>query len=486
VLRRVTTTGTTALMSDERAVTGGWPLMAGFGVSGSRTAIPDYVSGGRMELVLRDRWTVTGRIPLGTLGVSEVAMSGPYTLYSIPPAVGGGSSTIRWSNVSGRTQLVTTAGTAHIAQDGSLSAYQTTDGWVWLRDENAPPSRTNPVRVMRPSGTSVAARTHALWLSAGHLVVEVGTTLLVTDLARRTTRAIASPWVCDQMTGSVLACRDLGARRILTLDTSAARLAFRTVPGATLSSDPWWTPTAFAGRLLVAPLGIDPASGGTTTMSVAALPPANRDVSPTRVLGPMSPYGNVVSGSKGVAFGWCPTGSFTDPVTSYTLTLRGPSGKVVRTWKGSAPDGEIRAGCWWPFPPTAIGTYRWTLTGRSAYGAVRDARGTGVATGTLRVIRMVPTAITVAAPGQVVAGASATITARLVLTGGRVPVPGHRLDLYRKIGGIHWVRVATATTDRNGYAVWHVAAGATSRFQVRHEATITRSESQSAVVTIRG
>ena len=485
VLRKVTPTGTTALMSDQRAVTGGGPLGAGFGVSGSRTAIPDYVADGRMELVLRDRWAVTGRVPLGTLGVSEIAMSGPWTLYAVPPATGGAPYTVRWTDAYGRTQLVTRAGTTHIAQDGPLSAYQTTDGWVWVRDENAPASRTNPVRVMRPAGRSVAMRTQAIWLSAGRLVVEIDGSLLVTDMARRTTRSIASPWTCDQMTGHVLACRDQTAGRVLTLDTAAPRLVFRAVAGATLPGDPWWTPTAFVGRLLAAPSGTDPATGATTTIRVAALPTANRDSTPTRVLGPLAPTGNVVSGSKVVAFGWCPAGSFTDPVSSFAITLRGPSGKVVRTWKGSAPDGAIRASCWWPFPPTALGTYRWTLTGTSAYGAVLDAKGTGAATGTFRVVRMEPTAIPVTAPARVVAGTSATITARLVLQGGGAAVPGHALGLYRNVGGNHWRQVATATTNRSGGVAWHVKVDGTTRYQVRHEATITRSQSASVIVTIR-
>jgi len=397
VLRRVGPTSTPVVFTDTRAVETLWSGPdPGYGISGTRTAIPEYIgTTARQQIVLRDGARITGRVPLGSAEIEAMASSGAYTLYATR-AAGALFSVVRWTGPDGVAHLVTKTGTTNLAQDGSLSAYQTPDGWVWLRDESAPVSATNPRKVVRPPGTSAASRTSRIWLSGGELVVSyyrndrfpVGDRLIVADLARRTSRDISVAWSCDDMTGHVLVCRDLDTGLVATLDIGARTLAFRTVVGATLPVGARFDPElTFVGRLLARASTIDPHEGWATTMTIAALPLPNRDVSPTRVLGPWNATGTTLARGRTAASCWVPVWSLTDPASAFTVTLRDPTGRVVRTWHGTSPDGVIRGVSWCASPTAMTGTYRWTLTGRNAYGPIRATLGNTLPTGTFRVRR---------------------------------------------------------------------------------------------------
>jgi len=397
VLRRIGSTSTPVVFTVTQAVGVWYSGRTSYGVSGSRTAIPEYVgSETRRQIVLRDGAKVSGRVPLGSAEIRTIAMSGAYTLFATDGAADPISSLVRWAGPDGVTHLVTKSGTTKLAQDGSLSVYQTPDGWVWLRDENSPVSATNPRKVVRPPGKSAASRTSRIWLSGGELVVSyyrndrypVGNRLLVADLARRTSRDIPVAWLCDDMMGHLLACRDPGTGGLATLDVGARTLAFRPVVGATLPVGARVAPElTFVGRLLARASTIDPHEGWATTMTIAALPLTNRDVSPTRVLGPWNATGTTLTRGRTAGSCWAPVWSLTDPASAVTVTLRDPNGRVVRTWHGASPDGVIRGVSWCVSPTAMTGTYRWTLTGRNAYGPIRATLGNAAPTGTFRVRR---------------------------------------------------------------------------------------------------
>lgn len=486
-LSKIGGTSSTVVMADSRAASTGWRTPTSYGISGSRTAIPDHTSNGAQQLVLRTGARVTARVPLGVAGVSAVAMSGAYTLYSVastPP-----SYVVRWADPHGGIHLVTRTGTTKIAQDGTLSAYQTTDGWVWLRDESAPPSRTNPAKIVRPGGATVATSTQHIWLSAGRLVVQFGSRLIVTQTATRSSRSIAlGGRQCDQMSGLVLACRDLRTRQVLTLDTGARTLAFRPVSGISLPEPvaPLGAPTAFVGRMLATPMNADPRNGAVTTLRIGPLPTVNRILAPTRVLGPWS-VTPIVSGNGRQCYAWDTQWSFTDPVRSLTLMLRDPRGHVVRVWRSSTADGWWRPSMWCPTTSSAAGTYRWTLTGTSAYGAVRNVTGTTTATGTVIVRHMYPAKVTIAIPTTARAGSTVTVTGRLLRADVVKPMARRTLTLWRSLSWTGWAKVGSGVTSSTGSVVWRVPISRTMLYQVRYEGApdLESRASPRTLVTVR-
>ena len=96
----------------------------------------------------------------------------------------------------------------------------------------------------------------------------------------------------------------------------------------------------------------------------------------------------------------------------------------VSLWTGSAATAPYeRIPTRWPFG-RPLGTYRWTLTGKGPFGAPVQVGGSATVSGTVVNVRQVPVTATITAPTSVTAGAAATITGRLVLTGTSTPVAG--------------------------------------------------------------
>lgn len=487
-LRQVRDGSTSPLFGVQRAVpVGQFGLETGYGLGYPWSAIPEWTDNAtKQELVLRTGQYVRGRVPLGTVRIRAIAQSGPITLF-----VAG--TVLRSTDAYGATSVLSRSATPRIAQDGVLSAYQTTDGRIWLRDINSPITRSNPRVVAWPCGRASVACTQRLWLSAGRLVVQYtassGHRLLVVDTTRRTSRTVAlgnNPF-CDAMSGRVLACRNAVTGRVVTLDTGATALVFRPVAGAILAPGAISTPTAFVGRRLARPTGIDPQTGRPTTVTIATVPLANADRGATRLLGPIG--ARTVSGGRTMCVGWSPQWSFTDPVSSFTVTLRNPANRVVRVWKGSSADGVIRGVWWCPTTASPLGTYRWTLTGRSAYGAVRDVTGTTTAAvGSLVVRRMYPATVTIAIPRTTTPAGTITVTGRLVRTDTRLPVAGRVLTLWRSYSSTGWALVGDGVTNARGTVVWRTVVPRTMYYQVRYAGAVDLAGAASArtLVTAAG
>jgi hypothetical protein len=434
-----------------------------------RSALPE-TSG---QVVLRDGARVTGRVAGYPTTVST---SGPYTAMTF---IGIGSATTWVVGPTGQ-RLATLAGASLAVQDGTRTAYQLRDGSLWVRDVTAPVSSTNPRKVASPCGGKSAC-VDRLFLSGSRLVATAKGRLVVVDVVRRTTRSVAlGARTCADMSGPVVLCPlytpypGVGQ----TIDTSASRLVFRSLPGGVVA-------TLFAGRLVGWAAAPDPATLMATRVGLAPLPVTNGAIGRPRVLGPWSPYGDVLS----TAYPWRPQLSVTDPLTSWTLTMRSASGRVVRTWTGRAADAEIRGIVWNARDSHGralpVGTYRWTLTGTSRYGAPVATTGSGTATGTVRIVRQTRAALTIAATSVFTRYRVATITSQLRRAGSTTGIANRYVTLWRRVGTAAWHQIDSGVTSATGRIAWTTRVSATSQYQVRHPADPVARAALSAVVTVR-
>jgi hypothetical protein len=266
---------------------------------------------------------------------------------------------------------------------------------------------------------------------------------------------------CTALSGPVALC----GRK--TLNLAARTLTLRPLPGQA-------TPSLLAGRLYGALTDVDPTTQFPMRVTLSPIPAANGSVGRPRTLGPWAPYGPVLS----TTYPWRPQISTTDPLSSWTLTMRSSTGRIVGRWTGKAPDREIR-GITWTGRDLAghrllPGRYHWTLTGTSRYGSLADVLGTGTATGTVRIVTQAPARVTTTSTSRVIGtGASSyrstTLTSRLTTSRG-LPVIGTALTLWKLTARGTWTQVDSAVTSSSGTATWTLYVTSRAVYQIRHAA----------------
>ena len=445
-------------------------------LSGGRSAIPEYIGTSfSTRLVLRDRGAVTGRV---ATPVYRVSTSGPFTAYLSSLA-----AVVRVVGPNGALAAATAAGTPGvdlIAQDGARTVYATQSGALRLLDTTTPTSATNPRLLPNPCGTPSAGCLHRIMLSGRWLVSDVrwssgGHRLVVLDLVTGRVRRWAGAEYCTQMSGPVVLC---GTG---TVNVSARTLTLRALPGNAQA-------TLLAGRLYGVQSRVDPLTGYPTAVTLSPIPAANGTIGPPRILGAWSQYGAVLS----TRYPWRPQFSVTDPLTTWTLTMRSSSGRVVARWSGRAPDRELRGIAWngrdLSGHQLPAGTYRWTLTGTSRYGTPVAVLGSGTPTGIVRILRQSRAYITTVATGKPTATTPAyrtvTVTARLRTARGTA-VPGSLLTLWRRGSNGTWSQIDAGITSSVGAVVWRFPVSTNGVYQVRNAADPRAVSVVGTAITIR-
>ncbi len=125
----------------------------------------------------------------------------------------------------------------------------------------------------------------------------------------------------------------------------------------------------------------------TTRMEMSPLPFTQK--LPPRLIAALSPLGFSPNGD-GKGDVWAPQFDITKPMRSVTLKIQNQAGtKTVATFDGTAPDGSVRGMQWNGLSSKGVqlppGTYRWTLSGRSADGdgTLIGTDGSATASGTI-------------------------------------------------------------------------------------------------------
>lgn len=479
-IRSIGSSGTTLSLSLPRASSS---VSDVFGLSGTWSAVPEWPSSTAktQSLTIRHGSTATAAIGIGT-GVRQVAQSGPYTAYIYgSDAVPARNGAVVGPN--GALVAALPATTNLVAQDGSRTAYALADGSLWLRDESKPASSTNPRKIRS------ACDCWSLQLSSRWLVTSNGSTVKITDISSWTTRSVGTGTAymsCTDLNGPVVTCMDLGSdtNSVYTLDVSSSTLAF--TPLATPSVGFGSQVLGMAGHDVFWPGSVDPFEGYTTTAKIAPLPTARGNVGHPRLLGPWAAFGQVVS-TGGPA--WTPQWALSDAASAWTLTLRNSAGSTIKTWKGSALDGDLKGVSWngrlASGAAAPIGTYRWTLTGSGPFGTPVAVTGSGLATGTITVIKQTRAAAKISAPGKVRAGTVATVTGTLVKYGTTTPIAHQAVTLWRKIGTGAWTQIASGSTSTKGTVAWKVTVSKTASYQVRHANNPYYSAATSPTIAIK-
>jgi hypothetical protein len=385
-IRSVGSTSTSVVVHDPNALyqtSPPAPYLGGqaIALSGSRSVVLHENADGSEWLILRNGTKVTHRVKVGP-DLIDFAISGPLVAYS---SVKSGSKVI---GPDGSTVITLPKGLRAVAQDGNSTAYMTQDGSIYVRDDYAPISKTNPRKVVNKCAAIANSFCRMqLQFSAGYvLATDITSNRFIYkayDIAHKTQRTLPNAYA--DVNGTTVLLRELGRDPLpSTLHISTLDLAKKSAaPIAVVDSQITDPGPVFAGHKLVWATSTDAvAATRSETLSIAPLPAAADSIGHPRLRGVWSAHGQTLSLKSGA---WSPQMAVSDQLTSWTLTMRNSHGAVVRVWHGTTKDGSINGVSWNGRGPNgrevAIGKYTWTLTGTGPYGGPLATSGSGAASG---------------------------------------------------------------------------------------------------------